>query len=111
MRFIKPSKKFYSLLMSVWMGFDSTSLAKLDFRSYHDSVKDRIGLMKWKEEFKDAVSQFYQVAKEEYDKIREENGASSLEVSDYTAFFTNVKNRLLDTWNENIVFKIKESSS
>lgn len=40
MRFIKPSKKFYNLLMSVWMGFDSTSLTKLDFRSYHDSVKD-----------------------------------------------------------------------
>jgi len=67
--------------------------------------------MKWKDEFKEAVSQFYQVAKEEYDKIREEMGASSLEVSDYTAFFTNVKNRLLETGNENIVFKIKESPS
>ncbi len=26
MRFVKPSKKFYNLLMSVWMGFDYQTL-------------------------------------------------------------------------------------
>jgi len=31
MRFIKPSKKFYNLLMSVWMGFDSHTLKALEF--------------------------------------------------------------------------------
>lgn len=49
MRFIKPSKKFYNLLMSVWMGFDAHTLKSLDFQIYLDSVKDRIGLMKWKD--------------------------------------------------------------
>lgn len=67
--------------------------------------------MKWKDQFSDAVSQFYNVAKEEYEKINTEMGSSSFDLSDYTTFFTSVKNRLLDTWNENIVFKIKESSS
>jgi len=31
MRFIMPSKKFYNLLMSVWMGFDSSSLPALHY--------------------------------------------------------------------------------
>jgi len=37
-------------------------------------VKDRIGLMKWKESFFDPVKSFYQVASEEYDKISKDVG-------------------------------------
>lgn len=51
MRFIKPSKKFYNLLMSVWMGFDPKTISSLDYQIYLDSVKDRIGFMKWKDQF------------------------------------------------------------
>lgn len=107
-RFIKPSQKFYNLLMSVWMNLDWPSSDRMkSFEEYLEIVKERIGLMNWKDPFTEAVKQFFTVAREEHLSIEEE---APLAGFDYTSFFSNVKGRLLTMWNENIVFKIKESS-
>lgn len=63
--------------------------------------------MKWKESFMDPVKSFYEVAKREYEKISKDVDVQ-FDLSEYTAFFTNVKIQLLDIWNTNIVFQIKQ---
>lgn len=69
MRFIKPSKKFYNMLMSVWVNMDIESLNKLKFAQYLARVKTRVGDMKWSDNFISAVRQFYAVATDEYNSL------------------------------------------
>lgn len=60
--------------MSVWMNFDWTSVKinSFEFSEYLERVRERIGLMNWKDNFTDAVKQFFTVAKEEHEHIEQD---------------------------------------
>lgn len=71
LRFIKPSKKFYNLLMSVWMQLESQRIGHIDFNSYLEKVKERYGDQRWRENLAAPVEKFYQIASEEFQALRE----------------------------------------
>lgn len=109
--FIKPSKKFYNNLMSVWMSIDTNRLGDLDFSSYLEKVKERYGDRSWKESFTQPVENFYQIASEEFLAMKERNNGEDSHITNCTTFFTNVKAKLLDSWNESIVCWMQKEGS
>lgn len=106
MRFIKPSKKFYNTLMSVWVNIGADSLKSINYSQYLEKVVDRMG-SKWSPTFEGPVRKFYSLAIEEYRQIK--SAETQFDDSNYTQFFNSVKAKLLDAWNESVVVKMKES--
>lgn len=94
--------------MSVWINQRSENIQ--DFSAYLTSLRERIG-MNWKDSYVQPAKQFFNVAVSEYQSINEETEQiGNLDTSSYSIFFTQVKQKLLDVWNENIVGKIQEEA-
>ena len=72
MRFIKLSKRFYNMLMSVWLNFDAENVKQLKFSQFLGRVKDRVGEVRWNESLTGPVKNFYSIATEEYKSLEED---------------------------------------
>ena len=115
MRFIKPSKKFYNLLMSVWIKMDTSSIFHLTEEEFIENVKQALEKedIKWSEAFVEPTKTFYNIAKEEFMNLykSQKDDASDLEVEpqnfvfSVSRFFTSIKSNLLNMWNSEIVSK------
>ena len=105
LRFIKPSKKFYNLLMSVWMQLDANKIGEVSFSDYLDKVKERYG-HRWRDSFIQPVEKFYQIASQEFQSLWDRGQDDEPHLQNCTMFFANVKAKLLDNWNESIVCRI-----
>jgi hypothetical protein len=115
MRFIKPSKKFYNLLMSVWIKMDTSSIFNLTEEEFIENVKQALEKedIKWSEAFLEPTKTFYNIAKEEFMNLykSQKDDASDLEVEpqnfvfSVSRFFTSIKSNLLTMWNSEIVSK------
>lgn len=115
MRFIKPSKKFYNLLMSVWIKMDSTSIFNLNEDAFVEHVK--LALQKeetaWQDGYIEPTKAFFNVAKEEFlnQYKKQKDDVEDLEVEptafiySVSQFFTSIKTSLLNMWNSEIVQK------
>lgn len=68
MRFIKPSKKFYNLLMSVWVKMDSTSIFNLTESAFIENVKQALEKedIPWSNAYLEPTKAFFNIAKEEF---------------------------------------------
>lgn len=114
MRFIKPSKKFYNLLMSVWVKMDSTSIIHLTESNFIEMVKQALekeGLT-WSDAYLEPTKTFFNIAKEEFMnqyKSQKEDDNLDIEptniVFSMSRFFTSIKSTLLEMWNSEIVSK------
>ena len=115
MRFIKPSKKFYNLLMSVWIKLDSTSIFGLTESMFIDNVKQSLETQEivWSDAYLKPTTTFFNVAKEEfmsmYETQKHESDDLEVEPSNFVfsmnKFFTSIKWTLLQMWNSEIVNK------
>jgi hypothetical protein len=121
MRFIKPSKKFYNILMSVWIKLDTTSIFNLTEEEFTDHVKQALEneVVIWSDAFLEPTKTFYNVAKEEFMNMyqSQRDDASDLEVEpnnfifSVTRFFTSMKSSLYEMWNSEIVNKSTKFTS
>lgn len=121
MRFIKPSKKFYNLLMSVWIKLDSSSIFNLNEQMFVDLVKQ--ALLKedipWNDAFLKPTETFFKIAKEEflsmYKSQKEESEDIQVEPTNFifsmSRFLTSIKTTLLQMWNSEIVNKSAKFTS
>ena len=115
MRFIKPSKKFYNLLMSVWIKLDSSSIFNLTEQMFVDLVKQALQKeeIPWNDSFQKPTETFFKIAKEEflsmYKTQKEESEDIEVEPSTFifsmSRFLTSIKTTLLQMWNSEIVNK------
>lgn len=114
MRFIKPSKKFYNLLMSVWVKMDTTSILHLTETGFIDMVKQALEKeeLVWTDAYVEPTNTFFNVAKEEFIsqyKAQKEDDNLDVEptniVFSMSRFFTSIKSTLLEMWNSEIVSK------
>lgn len=114
MRFIKPSKKFYNLLMSVWVKMDSTSILHLTETGFIEMVKQALEKedIPWSDAFLEPTKTFYNVAKEEFmNMYKSQKDDDNLDVEptnivfSMSRFFTSIKSTLLEMWNSEIVSK------
>jgi hypothetical protein len=115
MRFIKPSKKFYNILMSVWIKMDSNSIFNLTETAFTDHVKQALEKenIAWSDAYLEPTKTFFNVAKEEYmnlyksqkDEEEDIDGESNTFVLSMSRFFTSIKSTLLEMWNSEIVSK------
>lgn len=113
MRFIKPSKKFYNLLMSVWIKMDTSSIFHLTEEEFIENVKQALEKedIQWSDAFLEPTKTFYHIAKEEFMNLykSQKDDASDLEVEpqnfvfSVSRFFTSIKSNLLTMWNSEIV--------
>jgi hypothetical protein len=121
MRFIKPSKKFYNILMSVWIKLDTSSIFNLTEEEFTDHVKQALEneVITWSDAFLEPTKTFYNVAKEEFMNMyqSQKDDASDLEVEpnnfifSVTRFFTSMKSSLYEMWNSEIVNKSTKFTS
>jgi hypothetical protein len=121
MRFIKPSKKFYNILMSVWIKLDTTSIFNLTEDEFIYHVKQALEneVVTWSDAFLEPTKTFYNVAKEEFMSMyqSQRDDASDLEVEpnnfifSVTRFFTSMKSSLYEMWNSEIVNKSTKFTS
>jgi hypothetical protein len=115
MRFIKPSKKFYNLLMSVWIKLDSSSIFNLNEQMFVDLVKQALHKedISWNDSYIKPTETFFKIAKEEflsmYKTQKEESEDIEVEPSNFifsmSRFLTSIKTTLLQMWNSEIVNK------
>lgn len=115
MRFIKPSKKFYNILMSVWIKMDTNSIFSLTETAFIDHVKLALETenIAWSDAYLEPTKTFFNVAKEEYmnlyrsqkDEAEDMDGESNTFVLSMSRFFTSIKSTLLEMWNSEIVSK------
>ena len=113
MRFITPSKKFYNILMSVWIKLDPTSIFNLTENTFIENAKQALDKEKltWSDTFIEPTKAFFKIAKEEFMnlyKIQKEEAEdldreSSSFVVSMSRFFTSIKSTLLEMWNSEIV--------
>lgn len=115
MRFIKPSKKFYNILMSVWIKMDTTSIFNLTEEQFITHVKQALEKedITWSDTFLEPTRTFFNVAKEEFMNLyqSQKDDASDLEVEpnnfifSVSRFFISMKSTLYKMWNSEIVDK------
>lgn len=115
MRFIKPSKKFYNLLMSVWIKMDTTSIFDLTEEEFTKHVKQALEKenIPWSDAFIEPTKTFYNVAHEEFMNLyqSQKDNTSDHEVEpsnfifSFPRFFTSIKTTLLEMWHSEIVNK------
>lgn len=121
MRFIKPSKKFYNILMSVWIKMDSNSIFNLTETAFIDHVKQALEKENtmWSDTYLEPTKTFFNIAKEEYlnlwksqkDEAEDIDGESNTFVLSMSRFFTSIKSTLLEMWNSEIVSKSAKFTS
>lgn len=115
LRFIKPSKKFYNLLMAVWVKLDYRSIFTLNELDFVESVKRALTKesQKWSDSYIKPTTTFFNIAKEEFIKLYriQKDDAHELdeEPKDFefsmSQFFTTMKSGLLEMWKSEIVDK------
>lgn len=115
MRFIKPSKKFYNLLMSVWIKMDTTSIFDLTEETFTENVKQALEKenIPWSDAYLEPTKTFYNVAHEEfmnlYQSQKDETSDHEVEPGNFifsvSRFFTSIKTTLLEMWHSEIVNK------
>ena len=115
MRFITPSKKFYNLLMSVWIKMDPTSIFNLTETAFIENSRQAIENEKltWSEAYIEPTKAFFKIAKEEFMNLckiqRNEAEMFDQESTNFSfsmsRFFTSIKSTLLEMWNSEIVNK------
>ncbi|CAI2362310.1 unnamed protein product [Moneuplotes crassus] len=118
MRFIKPSKKFYNLLMSVWIKMDTTSIFEMTEDQFIENVKQALEKegIEWSDAYLEPTNTFYNVAREEfmslYQSQKDEASDQGVEPSNFifsvTRFFASIKSTLLEMWHSEIVQKSAE---
>jgi len=121
MRFIKPSKKFYNLLMSVWIKMDTTSIFELTEEQFTENVKQALEQenIAWSDAYLEPTITFYNVAREEfmtlYQNQKDESSDQDMEPGNFifsvTRFFASIKSTLLEMWHSEIVQKSAEFTS
>lgn len=121
MRFIKPSKKFYNLLMSVWIKMDTTSIFELTEEQFVEHVQQALHKesITWSDAYLEPTKTFYNVAREEfmslYQSQKEQASDEIIEPSNFifsvTRFFTSIKSTLLEMWHSEIVQRSAEFTS
>mmetsp|Transcript_476 Transcript_476/g.517 ORF Transcript_476/g.517 Transcript_476/m.517 type:complete len:453 (-) Transcript_476:75-1433(-) len=115
MRFIKPSKKFYNLLMSVWIKMDTRSIFDLTEDEFNNHVKQSLEKesIPWSDAYIEPTKTFYNVAHEEfmnlYQNQKDNTSDHEVEPSNFifsvSRFFTSIKTTLLEMWHSEIVNK------
>ena len=123
MRFIKPSKKFYNLLMSVWVKMEYTTILSLTEDSFIESVKleSLKQSLEWVESYLKPTKAFFQIAKEEFINLYKLQKMDSLDINEeprdfqlsMSRFFSTIKASLLELWNSEIIdksFKFTQAS-
>jgi len=115
MRFIKPSKKFYNLLMSVWIKLDTTSIFDLTEEEFTENVKQAMEKdnISWSKAYLEPIKTFFRIAKEEfmnlYQSQKDESEDHEVEPANFifsvSRFFTSIKSNLLELWHSEIVNK------
>ena len=121
LRFIKPSKKFYNVLMSVWIKLDTTSIFSLTEEEFIAHVKQALEKenITWSETFLEPTKTFFNVAKEEFMNLyqSQKDDASDLDVEpnnfifSVSRFFILIKSSLYEMWNSEIVNKSTKFTS
>eukprot|EP00347_Sterkiella_histriomuscorum_P014919 403359011 len=108
-RFIKPSKNFYNQLMGLWLRFDKSRLNQVTFDEFLAYIKKHSLIGRDIANSNDSAQQlaptqhFFQTLKNEWLKMQQLPNELSI-----SHFFNQVKSKLFQKWNEQIINKSKQ---
>ena len=123
MRFIKPSKKFYNLMMSVWVKMHHTTIFSLTEQKFVKNVKQALikDNLEWVDDYLKPTKAFFEIAKEEFITLYRAQKVDAQDMDEeprdfvfsMSRFFTVIKTGLHDMWNSEIIdnsFRFKYAS-
>ncbi|KAL4472008.1 hypothetical protein ABPG72_018510 [Tetrahymena utriculariae] len=108
-RFLQPAQEFYNQLMETYILFKSNNYTNIQFKDFLEKTKQNLG-NKWSENLIIPTQVFFQTLIFQWNQILEENKNSNNDDETIIRLFVQrVRNKMADSWDENIVQKAQEN--